>query len=128
MQRQIEELKVQLEEERKARNEMELLLQKNIFRIENIKDNNKLLRFYSGFANYNIFTMVLDILGHDAAANLNYHNKDRSKSDLTRNAVPGRTLSIENEVLMVLCRLKTGLLEEDLATRFCDSKHSESDS
>lgn len=74
LQRQIKELKLQLEEERKARNEMEMLLQKNIFRIENIKENNKLLRFYTGFANYNIFTMVLDILGHDAAANLNYHN------------------------------------------------------
>ena len=119
LQKQIEELKLQLEEEKKARNEMEMLLKKHIFRIENIKTNDKLLRFYTGFANYEIFTMVLDILGRDAAANLNYQNKDRSKSDSTRNAGPGRTLSIENEFLMVLCRLKTGLLEEDLATRFC---------
>ncbi|XP_022804789.1 uncharacterized protein LOC111342011 [Stylophora pistillata] len=96
-----------------------MLLKKNIFRIDNIKDNDKFLRFYSGFANYDIFTTVLDILGRDAAVNLNYKNKDRSKSDSTRNVEPGRTFSNENELLMVLCRLKTGLLEEDLATRFC---------
>ena len=117
--KQLEELKLQLEEERKTRSEIEMLLNKNIFRIENIKNNNKLLRFYTGFPNYEIFTMVLDILGRDVAANLNYQNKDRSQSDSTQNAGPARFLSIENEYLMVLCRLKTGLLEEDLAARFC---------
>lgn len=122
LRKQLDELKLELQEEREARKGLEMLLKKNIFRIENIKDNNKLLRFYTGFDNYETFSMVLNFLGRDAAANLNYQNRDRSNFDSTRNAGPGRTLNIENEFLMVLCRLKVGLLEEDISTRFSVSQ------
>ena len=40
---------------------------------------------------------------------------------------PSRALSVENEFFMVLCRLKVGLLEDDLAVRFgiCQSAVSQ---
>lgn len=64
--------------------------------------------------------MVLDFLGREAASHLDYRNRERSATDSSTKIKPGpeRTLSVENEFFMVLCRLKVGLLEEDLAARF----------
>lgn len=53
--KKIQELENQLEEERSARKELELLIEKKAFSIETVKENDKLLRFYIGFENYEIF-------------------------------------------------------------------------
>ena len=87
-----------------------------------MKDNNKLFRFYTGFENYEMFSMVLDFLGREAASHLDYINSTISSPDPRNHNVnklgPSRALSVENEFFMVLCRLKVGLLEDDLAVRF----------
>lgn len=119
---QIKELETLLEEERNARKELEILNRQRAFSIETVKDNDKLLRFYTGFENFEMFLMVLNFLGKEAANTLDYKNTERSDSN-TKNIninKPGRsrTLSVETEFFMVLCRLKVGLLEEDLSTRF----------
>ena len=66
--------------------------------------------------------MVLDFLGQEAASHLDYINSNKSSPD-RRNQygskpVPSRALSVENEFFMVLCHLKVGLFEDDLAVRF----------
>ena len=72
MNNKIQELVNQLEEERSARKELELLIEKKAFCIKTVKDNDKLLRFYTGFENYEEFSMVLDFLGRETAAPLDY--------------------------------------------------------
>ena len=104
-------------------NELELLSRQKVCSIENVKDNNKLFRFYTGFANYEIFSMVLDFLGREAASHLDgYRNNSESTSNSRKYYMykpgPSRTVSVENEFFLVLCRLKVGLAEEDLAARF----------
>ena len=75
--------------------------------------------------------MVLDFLGQDAASYLDYINSNKSSPD-RRNQYgskpgPSRALSVENEFFMVLCHLKVGLFEDDLAVRFgiCQSAVSQ---
>ena len=116
----IRKLEAIVHEERTARAELELLVKERAFSVEVVRHNDKLFKFYTGFENYQTFSMVLDFLGREAASHLEYRNTERSISDdLTMiKRGPARTLSIENEFFMVMCRLKVGLLEEDIATRF----------
>ena len=82
------------------------------------------MRFYTGFDSYETFSMVL---GRDAASQLNYKNNERSECNSRSRAGRSRTLRTENEFFMVLCRLKVGLLVEDIAASFgvCQSHVSE---
>ena len=52
----IEKMK-QLEQERELRKELESMFQQSLFNIDNIKSNSKLLRFYTGFPNYEVFSI-----------------------------------------------------------------------
>ncbi|KXJ06510.1 hypothetical protein AC249_AIPGENE1155 [Exaiptasia diaphana] len=118
MTNKIKELEKQIEEDQEVRKELELQLIRGKFSIETVKDNDKLLKFYTSFENYKVFSMVLDFLGRDAASNLDYKNKNTEQKNYTYKPGPSRVFSVENEFFMVLCRLKVGLLEEDLAARF----------
>ena len=113
----IEKMK-QLERERELRKELESMFQQSLFNIDNIKNNSKLLRFYTGFQNYKVFSIVLSFLGRDAASKLVYNNTEQNDAQKREKAGPKRTLSVEEEFFLVLCRYKVGLLEEDLAARF----------
>ena len=62
----------QLEPERELRRELEILFQQSLFSIDNVKINSKLLRFYTGFPNYEVFNIVPSFLGRDAASKLVY--------------------------------------------------------
>ncbi|PFX17375.1 hypothetical protein AWC38_SpisGene18310 [Stylophora pistillata] len=117
--KKIQELESQLEEERSARKELELLIDKKAFSIETVKDNDKLLRFYTGFENYEVFSMALDFLGRETAAHLDYQNtEDLVEIKHKYKPGPSRALTVENEFFLVLCRLKVGLLEEESSARF----------
>ena len=63
--------------------------------------------------------MVLDFLGRETADHLDYQNTENLR-EIKHKYKPGpsRALNIENEFFLVLCRLKVGLLEEDLSLRF----------
>ena len=41
------------------------------------KDNEKLVSFYTGFENYEVFSMVFDPLGGEKAAHLDYQNTEK---------------------------------------------------
>ena len=75
------ELEAQINQKRNAINELELQNRQKLFDVENVKNNIKLLRFYNGFENYEIFSMVLDFLGREAASHLDYRNNSKSTSD-----------------------------------------------
>ena len=108
----------QLEQERELRKELENMFQKSLFNINSIKGNPKLFKFYTGFPNYEIFSMVLSFLGREAASQLVYSYSEQKDAQKKEKAGPKRTLSVEEEFFLVLCRFKVGLLEEDLAARF----------
>ena len=63
LERRIAELERKLEEEREARKNLEQKLLENVFNIDNIKKNDKLFKFYTGFENYEVFSMILNFLG-----------------------------------------------------------------
>jgi len=113
----IEKMK-QLELERELRKELESVFQQSLFNIDNIKSNSELLRFYIGFPNYEVFSIVLSFLGRDSASKHIYSNTEQNDAQKRERAGPKRTLSVEEEFLHVLCCYKVGLLEEDLAARF----------
>jgi hypothetical protein len=115
---QVKESERKIKEEREAREILEQKLLENVFSIDNIKNSDKLFKFYTGLQNYYVFCRLLDFLGREAASRLDYGNKDLERVDLNARPGPQRALSIENELFLLLCRCKVGLLEEDLATRF----------
>ena len=113
--KKIQELENQLEEERRVRKELELLIEKKAFSIETVKNNDKLLRFYTGFENYEVFSMVLDFLGRETAAHLDYQNTE-NLGEIKHKYKPGpsRVLTIANEFFLVHYRLKSWLTRRRL--------------
>ena len=92
----ISELEKLLQEERSNKKELEILCTRRAFNIDSIKNNNKLMRFYTGFDSYETFSMVLDSLGRDAASQLNYKNNERSECNSRSRPGRSRTLRTEN--------------------------------
>ena len=82
----------QLEQEREFSTEMENMFQKSLFNINNIKGNPKLLKFYAGFPNYEIFCMVLSFLGREAASQLIYSNIEQKDAQKKRKGRPQKDL------------------------------------
>ena len=111
---QLEKLEMQVAELKKCR-----------FSIDKIKDDNSATKFYTGFPNFSSLFATYEYLapklsrmhywrGNKSSdnSNLSYHEKSTLK--------PGqkRSLSHLEEFVLVLMRLKVGLLAIDLADRF----------
>jgi len=88
------------------------------FRIEQIKDNDKLVNFYTGFPSFLHLLICFRFLGPAVTA-LSY-DPDKTVEDPTKVCGMGRhhILTPVNEFFLTLCRLRLGLLEQDLAYRF----------
>ena len=88
------------------------------FRIEQIKNNDKLVNFYTGFPSFSHLLTCFHFLG-PAVAILCY-DPDKSVEDPTKVCRIGRPhiLTPLNEFFLTLCRIRLGLLEQDLAIRF----------
>lgn len=115
----VKQLEHELKQERETRKTLEEKLNRSLFNIDNIKENDNLMRFYTGFNSYAVFTTVLNFLGREAAKQLNYTNTELVQNPPKREKQgPRRALSVENELFLLLCRYKVGLLEEDVAVRF----------
>ena len=88
------------------------------FRIEQVKDDDKLLNFYTGFPSFLHLLTCFNFLG-PAAAVLSY---DPSKviEDAAKACAFGRHHILDplNEFFLMLCRLRLGMPEQDLAFRF----------
>ena len=88
------------------------------FRIEQVKSDDKLLNFYTGFPSFLCLLTCFNFLG-PAATVLSY---DPSKiiEDAAKSCAFGRHHILDplNEFFLMLCRLRLGMPEQDLAFRF----------
>lgn len=80
------------------------------FHLEDIEDQEDLVKFYTGFESYQRLQVFLNFV-------IEGYLHEKSK---TFKKVDGRpeALDIKNQIFLVLCRLRVGLLEKDLAHRF----------
>ncbi|ETE58558.1 hypothetical protein L345_15720, partial [Ophiophagus hannah] len=85
-----------------VRGQLEDRVQHEVFSLEGIKSNSKWLKFYTGFDGYPRLKAFLDFL---------------QEGESPENGPPC-ALSPENQLCLVLVRLRLGLLLQDLAFRF----------
>lgn len=90
------------------------------FSIEQIKNNDTDVTFYTGFASFLHFLACFNFLG-PAVTNLTYTRKN---SDFPSSKGRPRSLSPINEFFLTMCRLRLALREQDLANRFLISQSS----
>ena len=90
------------------------------FSFEDVKDNDKLLKFYTGLPDYLTFKILFMSFGN-AVDKLVYYTSGTNLEKLIHSehnkCGPKRSLTLEHEFFLILVRLRLGLLEEDLAYR-----------
>lgn len=100
-----------------------LELKERLISIEDIQESEQLCRFYTGFPNYRTFKALFDYLEDVAATKRSWRGKETiSKHHFSERCQnkpgPDSKLTLEQEFLMVMMRLKVGLLQKDLGRRF----------
>ena len=87
--------------------------QVQFFRVEQIQNNDRLLRFYTGFASYVIFLAFFEFLG-PVVHELNYWGSRQQPQQRHHS----RKLDPMNQLFLLLVKLRRNLKGEDLAFRF----------
>lgn len=118
LQKEILELKSKLSE---AQNKLE----RSLFRLENIKNDDSLVKFYTGFADYGmLMAFYEEILESDASVMRQWSGR-RSECDYDEAKVgPACKLSLIEQFFLTLVRIRLGLPELDVAVRFGISQSS----
>ena len=99
--------------------ETEKRLSKSLFRLENIKDNTKLVKFYTGFADYETLMAFYEVVLESDALVMRQWSGRRSGCDYDDvKARPPYKLSLKEQFFLTLVRLRVGLPELDVANRF----------
>ena len=100
--------------------ELNQKLKKSEFSLERFKDDPKLFMFYTGFQSYDLFKTFFEFL-RPAAGKLIYWGSNTKNDDSatleSSKRGPKRRMSPEQELFIVLTRLRCGILEQDLAAR-----------
>ena len=95
-------------------------LKKNRFSIENAKENKEMLHFYTGLPDYDTFEILFNYLG-PAVKYLAYFGSNTAGEKINSETYvkrgPKRALSPQQELFIVVSRLRCDLLEKDLAFR-----------
>ena len=98
-----------------------------LLRSEDLKGDDLKTRFYTGFVNFGTFMVIFNSLSF-ITGKLNYWNgkdslkeKEYLESDVKQKLGPQRKMRLLDEFFLVFMRLRRGLLEQDLAERFCGS-------
>ena len=86
------------------------------FCIEDIADNDDAIQFYTGFCDFQALKICYEFLG-TSVHHLKYWGSN-SKVNSVEFRGTSRAMTPLNELFLVLCRLRCGLLEKDLAFRF----------
>ena len=81
-----------------------------------MQNDNNAIHFYTGFENHEMLLICYEFLGPSVSC-LKYWGSKAITSTVEPRGAPC-ALSPLNEFILVLCRLRCGLLEEDLAFRF----------
>ena len=94
---------------------------------EDLKEDDLKTRFYTGFVNFGTLMVIFNSLS-PITGKLNYWNgkdslkeKEYLENDVKQKPDPQRKMRLLDELLLVFMRLRLGLLEQDLAQRFCVS-------
>ena len=118
LQTEVEELHAQL-------TIAEVTLGKSLFCLENIHYDNDLIKFYTGFSDYDtLIAFYEEILESDAKVMRQWQGKNsKNHYDEIKSGRLSK-LSLINQFFLTLVRLHLGLLELDLANRFNISKSS----
>ena len=85
-----------------------------LFRIEQIADNDSLVKFYTGFASYALFLMFFEFLG-PSVYRLRYWGVSERKTSRRRK---NTALTPLNQYFLTLVKLRLNLQVKDLAHRF----------
>ena len=106
----------QLEEENaRLREKMEETSSTRTFGLHLICDSDRKTKFYTGLPTYAVFEALYTYLESEAATMTYWHGQYTPVSDAPRFA--RRKLTQKMELFAVLCRLRLGLAEEDIADR-----------
>ena len=103
-------------------NDLNQQLLRSRFSLQRFKDSDSDIEFYTGFSSYSKFKDFFDFLS-PACQKLRYvgSNNGNVQSEQQQKRGKKRSLTPEEELFMVLSRLRCGLLEKDLANRYCIS-------
>lgn len=85
------------------------------FGIQRFSNDNSMISFYTGFTSYITFTTFFNCI---KPATANMQSAYYVSSDAITLAGRKRNMLLIDELFMFLCRLKVGLLEQDLSVRF----------
>ena len=85
---------------------------KSSFGLEEVKDDDKLFRFYTGFISFSVFLAFFEFLG-PVVEKLNYWGSTESERKRHRT----RKLDSKNQLFLTLVKLKLNLKLTDLAFR-----------
>ena len=89
------------------------------FHIDNIKHDEDKFHFYTGLPDYQTFKILHNSFG-TATGKLIYHDSKTNADKITeegKKSGPKRSLSSEQELFLVVARLRCGLLEVDIVQR-----------
>ena len=114
----MDELETELKNAKEDLQRSELQQEKQVFQLENMKDDNTKVKFYTGFASFSTLMVCFNFLG-PSVSKLNYWTS--GTSEVKSNKGRKRLLSPLNEIFLVLVQLRLGLCEQDLAHWFCIS-------
>ena len=98
-----------------------IMLEKQQFRLSNIKDDDSKVQFYTGFTSYGALQALFSFLG-PSVESLCYSKLDSNSQREKRKRCRPRILPPIEEFFVTLVRLRLGLMEQDLAFRFCISQ------
>ena len=108
-----------------GRNYQELLaeiveVEYSMFRLENIKNDDEQVLFYTGFPIYSSLMVCYNYLGPSVSCLEYWGCKRRATNIESKKRAGGRCRSLPRleEFFLVLVRLRLGLFEKDLADRF----------
>ena len=96
------------------------------FDIDQKKEKDSDIAFYTGFPNYKTLMLCYDIV-KDSAKNISFGSHGRRNFDCPAVLQPGRprALTTFQEFILVLMRLRLGLFEKDLVHSFNIARNSE---
>ena len=85
------------------------------FGLQRFSNDNSMIKFYTGFASMELFSAFFEFV-KPAANNMNscYYKSSDNQTIVGKQ----RTMLLIDELFMFLCRLRCGIMEQDLAVRF----------
>jgi len=123
--RKLADTESKLSETEKAFVDSEKKFERSLFRLENIKCDNNLIKFYTGFNNHEtLVAFYEEILQSDAKVMRQWSGRRSACNYDDIKVGPTFKLPLEEQFFMTLVRLRLGLLEYDMAYRFNISQAS----